>query len=72
MASTAARSAKQSATPVQGDLLDILNNPERVSEADLADAHRLMKKWYAGSYAVWVENQEMAAWLKAQGIEVEA
>lgn len=62
----------KSTTPVQGDLLDILNNPERVCEADLADAHRLMKKWYPGTYAVWVENQEMAAWLKEQGIEVPA
>ena len=42
--------------PNHGDLLAILNNPARVTEKDLKNAHRLMKKWFGFSYSVWLEN----------------
>ncbi|MGI4735041.1 MAG: hypothetical protein ACRYG7_07675 [Janthinobacterium lividum] len=43
-------------TPKQGDLLDILNNPARVSAADTKQAKKLLKLWYPRSYNLWMEH----------------
>lgn len=43
-------------TPRQGDLLDILNSPARVSAADIKQAKKLLKLWYPMSYNLWMEH----------------
>jgi hypothetical protein len=48
--------APATSTPRQGDLLDILNTPTRVSEADIRKAKKLLKLWYPMSYNLWMEH----------------
>lgn len=43
-------------TPRQCDLLDTLNNPTRVSAADIRKAKKLLKLWYPMSYNLWMEH----------------
>lgn len=43
-------------TPIQGDLLDILNNPARVTESDIQIAKKVLKLWYPMSYHLWMEH----------------
>jgi hypothetical protein len=48
--------APATTTPRQGDLLDILNNPARVSAADIRKAKQQLKLWYPMSYNLWLEH----------------
>jgi hypothetical protein len=48
--------ALTASTPNQGALLDILNDPARVSEANIRKAKKLLKLWYPMSYHLWMEH----------------
>lgn len=61
--------ALTAATPSQGDLLDLLNNAERLNQKEVEQADALLKLWYPASYALRAEHAEAQAWLKAEGLE---
>ena len=52
----AAATTLTASTPHQGGVLDILNHPARVSEADIKKAKKLLKLWYPMSYHLWMEH----------------
>jgi len=48
--------ATTSTVPTAASLLAILNNPERVSEQDIKQAKKDLKRCYPQMWAVWQEH----------------
>ena len=61
--------ALTAATPRQADLLDLLNNPERLSQEEVEQADALLKLWYPATHALRAEHAEMRAWAISQGLD---